>query len=267
MEKATAKFTLGTTHQEMKVERQSCDRISALSQDTIEKILTLMPIRDALRTSILSRKWRTIPKLKFDDSQLVVLSDNEEINEYKFVKGMFHVLLLHRAPILEFSLSINNEYIGICSEIDQIILHLSKNSDIKKFLFENLIPETGYYPLPCSFFSLHGLEHLDLSFCIFEPPSMYKGSSKLKSLCFTNVFITNQMVLGFLANCPILVEFSWTNVDVDLNEGELVDLFTRLPCWIQLPRSQVKLPCEASKKPKSSLPLIKPLSLTKNMNT
>ncbi|KAI3497937.1 hypothetical protein L1887_33570 [Cichorium endivia] len=44
----------------VKGQRKRPDRISALPQVIIEKILTHMPIRDALRTSILSRKWRSL---------------------------------------------------------------------------------------------------------------------------------------------------------------------------------------------------------------
>ncbi|KAL4579003.1 hypothetical protein LXL04_015138 [Taraxacum kok-saghyz] len=181
----------------MKAQRQISDRISALPQETIGKILSLMPIRYALGRAYCQGNG-----------------------------AIFHVLLLHRGPILEFSLSVSRE---ICSEIDHIMLHLSRSNDIKKFIFKNFMWETPIYALPCSFFSLQGLEHLDLSYCRFESSSMYKGFSKLKSLRFSYVFITNQMVLGFLANCPLLVEFTWNNVDIELTEGVLVELFMCLP--------------------------------------
>ncbi|KAI3763939.1 hypothetical protein L2E82_13937 [Cichorium intybus] len=80
----------------MKVQRQSLDRISGLPQDAIEKILTLMPIRDALRTSILSKNWRG------PISELWICSDDTEI----------------------------------VNELDQIMLHLSWRKNIKKFIFQ-----------------------------------------------------------------------------------------------------------------------------------
>ncbi|KAL4562768.1 hypothetical protein LXL04_026798 [Taraxacum kok-saghyz] len=55
---------LCTNPSRMNGRHQKSDRISALPQDTIEKILTLIPIRDAVRTSILSTKWRG-PILEF----------------------------------------------------------------------------------------------------------------------------------------------------------------------------------------------------------
>ncbi|CAH1416822.1 unnamed protein product [Lactuca virosa] len=121
----------------MEVQSQSLDRISTLPQDTIEKILTLLPIQDALRTSVLSKKWRHcwkgMPKLVFDDKYLNSSSSSKEINKYKFVTSIFHVLLLHNGPILEFSISINIDT-EIVDQIDQIILHLSKSKNIKKFI-------------------------------------------------------------------------------------------------------------------------------------
>ncbi|KAL7606989.1 hypothetical protein Lser_V15G15196 [Lactuca serriola] len=217
------------------------DRISALPQDTIEKILTYMPIRDAVRTSILSRKWRyywtSMPKLVFDvnvnqdamvASSMVVLSGNEEVDIYKFVNAVFHVLLLRRAPILEFSFLVIIET-EIYSEIDQIILHLSKDNNIKKFVLKIL--GINSYLLPRSFFSLQGLEHLDLSYCIFEFPLMNKGFSRLKNLRFCEVDITHKMLFRFLTNCPLLEEFTWARDyrNTVLTECDLVKLFKCLP--------------------------------------
>ncbi|KAL4586530.1 hypothetical protein LXL04_011166 [Taraxacum kok-saghyz] len=96
----------------MKGKRKSLDRISFLPQGTVEKILTHMPIRDALRTSILSTKWkyfwRSIPKLVFNKT-MVVSCDNDELYKYKFLNAIFHVLMLRTAPILEFSLFVDTD--------------------------------------------------------------------------------------------------------------------------------------------------------------
>ncbi|CAH1416819.1 unnamed protein product [Lactuca virosa] len=220
---------------------KSRDRISALPQDTIEKILTHMPIRDAVRTSILSRKWRyywtSMPKLVFDvnlnpdamvASSMVVLSGYEEVDIYKFVNAIFHVLLLRRAPIFEFSFLVIIET-EIYSEIDQIILHLSRDNNINKFIFKILGIDS--YLLPRSFFSLQGLEHLDLSYCIFEFPLMNKGFSRLKCLRFCEVDITHKMLFRFLTNCPLLEEFTWARDyrNTELTECDLVKLFKCLP--------------------------------------
>ncbi|CAH1416816.1 unnamed protein product [Lactuca virosa] len=216
----------------MKAQHQSLDRISALPQDTMEKVLSLMPIRDALRTSILSKKWRycwtRMPKLVFDDN-MVKLSSNmeEEIEKYKVVNAIFHVLLLHKGPISELCICIIDAEIG--NEIDQIILHLSWSKNIKKFrlwIYE-------YYKLPCSFFSLQGLECLELLYCKVEIPLMFNGFSMLKSLGFYYVNITAKMLQQFLTACPLLEGITLIgNHQTDFTGGNkftFVELFKCLP--------------------------------------
>ncbi|KAL7606988.1 hypothetical protein Lser_V15G15195 [Lactuca serriola] len=217
----------------MKAQCQSLDRISNLPQDTIEKILTHMPIRDALRTSILSKKWRycwtRMPKLVFDDNMFTGSSifENDVIQDYNFedkvIKAIFQVLLLHKGPISEFCLCIEDT--EIVNEIDMIILHLSWNKNIKKFIFECVIG----YKLPCSFFSLQELEHLDLRCCKFELPHMFNGFSKLKILKFFEVETTTEMLQRFLSNCPLLEEFTLIRDFVGGHKCTFVELFKCLP--------------------------------------
>ncbi|CAH1416828.1 unnamed protein product [Lactuca virosa] len=189
----------------MQAHIQSQDRISALPQDTIEKILTLMPM-----TSILSKKWRYcwtgIPKLVFDDNLVKLLSNMEvEIEKYKLINAIFHVLLLHKGPVSELCICITDA--EIVNEIDQIILHLSRSKNIKKFTFEiSSIDE--YYKLLCSFFSLQGLEHLSLKYCKIEVPSVFNGFSMLKSLIFEDGIITANMLQQLLTSCPLFEEFT-----------------------------------------------------------
>ncbi|XP_023748226.1 F-box/FBD/LRR-repeat protein At1g13570 [Lactuca sativa] len=216
----------------MKAQHQSLDRISTLPQDTMEKVLSLMPIRDALRTSILSKKWRYcwtgMPTLVFDD-KIVKLSSNveKEIVKYKLVNAIFHVLLLHKGPISELNIFISNA--EIANEIDQIILHLSWSKNIKKFYFGIY----KSYKLPFSFFSLQGLECLELLFCKIEIPLMFNGFSMLKYLRFYDVKITAKMLQQFLTACPLLEGITFTgNHRTDFTGGDkftFVELFKCLP--------------------------------------
>ncbi|KAF7123086.1 hypothetical protein RHSIM_Rhsim12G0067300 [Rhododendron simsii] len=101
------------------------DIVSDLPDNILEKILVLMPIRDAVRTSVLSKKWRytwrTIPELVFDDKSLV---DPYPIlfrqgfppvhlpTKDRFLASIYHILLFHRGAILKFILSISWKLIG-----------------------------------------------------------------------------------------------------------------------------------------------------------
>ncbi|KAJ0439878.1 putative F-box domain-containing protein [Helianthus annuus] len=107
------------------------DFISTLPQNIIEDILTRMPLRSALRTSVLSKKWRYtwrgMPKLVFTDKMVTLPSNRSyrQLNKYKLVSAIFHVLLLHNGPeILEFHCSF--VHLHMESEFAQIISYLKR---------------------------------------------------------------------------------------------------------------------------------------------
>ncbi|KAD4982993.1 hypothetical protein E3N88_19664 [Mikania micrantha] len=184
---------------------RSLNGISNLPENVFESILTLMPIKDALRTSVLLKKWRyswrSMPKLVFTSNMVKVPSDCGcgQLKKYKLVNAIFHVLLLHNGPsILEFDFS-NNE-LQMDSEFDQILSHLSKGNNVKELAL------ISFYHLPISFYSLQGLERIHLENCDFEPILTFNGFSRLRKMVFINVGISARMLQHFLSNCPLLEE-------------------------------------------------------------
>ncbi|GJU32381.1 F-box/FBD/LRR-repeat protein-like protein, partial [Tanacetum coccineum] len=216
----------------MEAQRLSSDIMSALPKDIIESILTRMPIRDALRTSILSKRWRycwmSMPKVKFDEETLFEVSINDKkMKKYKLLNAVFHVLLLHKGPILEFGLHVGQ--LNMVSEFDQIILHLSRSNHVKKLVFEIL---TNHWKLPSLFFTLKGLEYLDITNCVFKPPLTFKGFNRLSSVYFVNVEISAKLLLRFLSGCPLLEVVGLIESEKDFeggNEFTFVDLLECLP--------------------------------------
>ncbi|XP_076920356.1 F-box/FBD/LRR-repeat protein At1g13570-like [Bidens hawaiensis] len=190
-----------------KTQCPNSDMISNLPQNIIESILSLMPLRDALRTSILSKKWRyswrSMPKLTFTNS-LVKLPSNAGSTQLKskLVTAIFHVLLLHNGPeILHFNCSFDH----MESEITQILSYLARGNMVKELV---LAKNAGLYKLPFSFFSLQGLECIHLQNCIFEPPLPFNKFSRLTRMSFLNVEISFQMLRLFFCKCPLLVDLS-----------------------------------------------------------
>ncbi|KAK1368135.1 hypothetical protein POM88_034227 [Heracleum sosnowskyi] len=83
------------------------DRISMLPRQIQESILCFLPIRDAVRTSILSQCrrhcWTTIPLLNFDYQffiDMMVKSRSYEVDEKKFVSAIYGVLLLDNGQLI-----------------------------------------------------------------------------------------------------------------------------------------------------------------------
>ncbi|GJY92235.1 F-box/FBD/LRR-repeat protein-like protein [Tanacetum coccineum] len=107
----------------MEAKRSSLDRISNIPSGIIEDIICLLPTKDAVRTSILSKKWRygwvIVPKLVFNEEDMFAIrrvrrsSEIEELaRKFKSkLLAIYQVLLLHQGPILEFGLSINSKYL------------------------------------------------------------------------------------------------------------------------------------------------------------
>ncbi|KAJ0669514.1 putative F-box domain, FBD domain, leucine-rich repeat domain superfamily [Helianthus annuus] len=235
------------------------DRMSNLPPSIIQKILTLMPMPDAFRTSILSRNWRchcrNISKLCFDNYQFhprFALS-----NKSTFLHDVVYpVLLLHQGPILEFSLRLN----GIDSrwEIDQIIVHLSRNYALKEF--QLWIWSRDEYKLLPAFFNLQHLTVLKLQNCAFQPPVTFKGFERLVILQFYEVSITAEVFQRFISNCPLLKEFTLIGDErhfLGTWSCNFIELFEHLPLVERLCMSSYPIQCFA----KGAIPQKLPNSL------
>ncbi|PNY00080.1 F-box/FBD/LRR-repeat protein [Trifolium pratense] len=188
------------------------DLISDLPQSIIETILIQLPIRDAVRTSILSRKWRykwsTITQLVFDEKCYPNCHDREAVQK-SVVEFITRLLFLHQGPIHKFQ--IVNTSLQNCSAINQWILFLSRN-DIKDLDLE--LAEGGeFFRMPSCFFGCEKLTRLELSRCELDPPASFKGFSCLKSLNLHQVLISPEAIESLISSCPLLESLSLSYFD------------------------------------------------------
>ncbi|KAK7291158.1 hypothetical protein RIF29_06082 [Crotalaria pallida] len=188
------------------------DRISCLPGHVIDQILSLLPIREAVRTSILSSKWRykwaALPNLVFDNQCLPVPYQDHSIIKNKLSRIIDHVLLLHSGPIKKFKLS-HRDLIGV-ADIDKWTLHLSRRS-IKELVLE--IWKGQRYKIPSSLFSCQSLIHLELFNCFLKPPSTFRGFRNLKSLDLQHVTLTQDVFENLISSCPLLERLTLMNFD------------------------------------------------------
>ncbi|XP_050224279.1 F-box/FBD/LRR-repeat protein At1g13570-like [Mercurialis annua] len=185
----------------MSVHHSNLDRISDLPEDVLQNILMWLPIRDAVRTSILSSKWRNkwadVPQLLFDTTFTAI---SQETQTNKHLITIYEVLLLHSGPIHTFDLSFPG--LKSCPEIDRFILFLSRKGlqDIK------LCISSGYpHKLPSYLFSCLQLKYLCLSLCILTPPTTFQGFRTLIRLELLNVQLPSNFK-NFICNCWSLEE-------------------------------------------------------------
>ncbi|KAF7123226.1 hypothetical protein RHSIM_Rhsim12G0067600 [Rhododendron simsii] len=176
------------------------DIISHVPGNILDKILMCLPLQDAVRTSILSRKWRyawvKLPQLVFDQT---FYRDLPKATHTKLMMIIYQVMLHHRGPIMKFTLSLSR--LESCSEIDLLILFVSSNH-IQDFTLH--ISKGELYKLPSSLYSCLKLRHLNLRSCILKPPPGFEGFTGLISLELYDVVIADDVLSSLISNCPLL---------------------------------------------------------------
>ncbi|XP_057974676.1 F-box/FBD/LRR-repeat protein At1g13570-like [Malania oleifera] len=191
---------------------QEQDRISNLPGHVIDKILSQLPIREAVRMSVLSSKWRykwvTLPDVVFDNQCLSVSSQDQALLKNNLVNIVDHVLLLHTGPISKFKLS-HRDLLAI-TDIDRWILYLSRNS-IKEFILE--IWKGPRYKMPSCLYSCQNLIHLEVFNCWLRPPSVFGGFRSLKSLDLQHVTLDQDVFQNLISGCPLLERLTLMNFD------------------------------------------------------
>lgn len=187
------------------------DVISDLPQSIVETILTKLPIRDAVRTSILSSKWRykwaNLTHLVFDD-RCSSLYNDKGLVEGNLVKFITRFLFLHDGPIHMFTLS--STYLQGSPYIDQWLLFLSRK-DVKELVIK--LGDQEWFRAPTCLFSCRKLTRLELIRCELDPPPSFKGFLSLKCLVLQQVFIAPDKVENLLSSCPLLESLTLSYFD------------------------------------------------------
>ncbi|KAI3688363.1 hypothetical protein L1987_82075 [Smallanthus sonchifolius] len=221
------------------------ERISKLPVGIIETILCLLPIQEAVRTSILSREWRyhwiKIPKLVFIEDKYQVSTDGSVLDDKaskrkeiakrrKLFYAIYQVLLMHQGPILEFTLSMKVD--GSCVEIDNIILHLSKKNTVKILKLDFLYDGYEGYTLPISLFSLHQLTDMHLNDCSLFHERSFNEFGCLTTLHLESVYTYEKTLMRLLSSCPLLKRLTLDSDGAtvfDSGRSTIADLFECLP--------------------------------------
>ncbi|ESQ42780.1 hypothetical protein EUTSA_v10013652mg [Eutrema salsugineum] len=177
------------------------DRISRLPDDFLIQILSWLPTKDVLGTSLLSKRWRflwtLVPRLSYD----LRLHDN---SCPKFTKFVDRSLLLHKAPTLE---SLHIKIGSMC-----------QNADVDTGLWVRIAVDRCVRELSISYCS--GEEPIRLPKCLFtcrtlvvlklENTSLVDASSygcfpSLKTLHLLDVkYLDDQSLPQILSSCSSL---------------------------------------------------------------
>ncbi|KAJ1687484.1 hypothetical protein LUZ63_018874 [Rhynchospora breviuscula] len=179
------------------------DRISALPEETKVSILSLLPITDAVRTSILSRSWRhlwtLLPGFHADL--------NSRRGQIRCPENVSRILSSLRGPVRHFSLefSLSLSYLGAAwPQVQLPYFYSLKDLELSCIIIS----------LPSDFCGFKQLTSLKLYRVVISQQdiqSLIDGSEKLTSI---NLYIrhyrlfpndaANEQPLSVTFNCPLL---------------------------------------------------------------
>ncbi|XP_004250540.1 F-box/FBD/LRR-repeat protein At1g13570-like [Solanum lycopersicum] len=186
-------------------ERNPCqsltpDVLTDLPNDVIDSILIRLPSEEAVRTSILSKRWRyhwcRLTKLTLNRS--LWRTENNLLNPAdKFTEIISQISTLLEGPLIDFTLDVAD--LESCPDIDSFVYFVLRNTIERLVLY---LPEDS--KLPTSVFTCSQLRHLSLDNCSIHHPGAFEGFDKLISLQLCEVTISSDLLESIISHCPLL---------------------------------------------------------------
>ncbi|KAL6905447.1 hypothetical protein ACP4OV_003048 [Aristida adscensionis] len=231
-------------HKPIRKKGVSSDQFLNLPEDVQCIILSKLPMKEAVRTSVLSRKWRCLwtvfPKLRFDGTTMFgkkIAGKERENYTRQFIKNVNEVLEQCHGRIVE-ELSIKFEFETL------LVDHLNSwvkfaESSHTKFLALDLTPrgiealDDPQYIFPFHLFdnrSICHLQHIQLHFVAVKLATGFCGFPKLRKLDLYKVHINAKDLEDMLSNCRIL---EWLSI-VHCHMYAELKVQSPLPCLLFL---------------------------------
>ncbi|XP_054817099.1 F-box protein At1g80960-like [Prosopis cineraria] len=222
-----------------KAASQKVDFISQLPVEVLAFIISKLPIDEAVRTSVLSKKWKGIwrltPHLDIDGKRMIMpLAQRENpeeaydrdsplsmaLNRNLMRYGLkISVLLIRHSGDLRSSKFTHFPYSLVCEEVVSWVklvkLKNTKNLSLECELFdigtfENSLNQAGERKskpnFPQGIFS--GFDSLQFIYYTLNSSEPFEGCENLKTLILKNVYIEDEILNGILENTNGLENFS-----------------------------------------------------------
>ncbi|KAL6641575.1 hypothetical protein ACP70R_019756 [Stipagrostis hirtigluma subsp. patula] len=202
--------------------RRPHDPFERLPEDLLGTILSKLPLKEVVRTCVLSKKWRhswrVCPKLCFDGSAICGTGMFGRLQVHKFIDRVNAVLQQHHGTVVE--------ELAVKFGFDPILVdHLNNWVSFAvlsktKILALDLVPVTfgaddDRYTFPFELLdsaSISRLQRIQLSFVKFIPPSLFRGFPNLRKLDLRLVHASAKDLQDVLSNCCKLEWLSMVSV-------------------------------------------------------
>ncbi|KAJ1703817.1 hypothetical protein LUZ63_003596 [Rhynchospora breviuscula] len=180
------------------------DTTSNLPECIKHKILLYLPIKEAVRTSILSKSWRhtwsTIPDLVIDNSTNLNSHQNKgNIEESRIEKIVNQLVSCHKGNLHKFKLSGKK----LCGFFPSRWMQVLSQKQISELILEPEIEEhlhIGGNGLSCC----PKLKVLVLSRCLFILPSEFDGFRLLHTIDIRDCIALQMDITKLVSLCPLL---------------------------------------------------------------
>ncbi|CAO1940912.1 unnamed protein product [Urochloa humidicola] len=212
-------------------------QFSDLLEDVLGTILSKLPPKEIVRTSVLSNRWKHIwtvcPKLRFDG--ITMFGENvtgAEQYTQKFIDNVNGVLKQYRGKVVE-EFEVKFEFDAALSEHLDDWVKFALSSRAKNLALDLLPDEFGLRPdryrFPLELFDgerISRMQHLQLSFVSFESPSHFYGFPNLKKLDLHVLRVTHDAGLEVARPLPHLIYLHIAHCEISKIEFKAKNLQT-----------------------------------------
>ncbi|CAN6448417.1 unnamed protein product [Victoria cruziana] len=221
-------------------------RIDDLPDSVLLHILCFLPIKAAVRTSVLSKRWRylytAIPSLEFDHKDFPLSMEEavrQKLNQLDSpINGadLFTVLnqfvLCHDGRLNSFNLSLTLKNDSERRLLGRWIRHIIAAKKVEEVDLETFLRDTpnSCYRLPLTAFSCHSVLKLRLSRCYFDPQESGEVVfSHLRTLILHDTLTDEGLTSRMLSACPQL-----ENLSLDYFSSKTEDVQLVIPKLMKL---------------------------------
>ncbi|WCJ43753.1 F-box/RNI-like superfamily protein [Euphorbia peplus] len=177
------------------------DRISDLPSNVIDHILAFLPLKDAVRTSTLSKKWKD----KWHTLPHVIVNEDlfHERSQRKLEGIVNYILTRHEGRIEKFSVTV--EKVRESYNLKLWIWRLSQKCIQELTL---VIRRGRCNEMPSVLFSCQQLRKLNLRHCEVKPTHSFRGFQSLTNLQLNKVNIATAAFEKLISSCPLLEQLT-----------------------------------------------------------